>query len=198
MLTLSFQTLTKADNINDFEIEEMSVNDSLLEYFNEDLIKEEMNSSSVFIYKDNKFIDISVGSTNAYPLKKNLKVYDNVGLTLKPGDKKYKIYAVDGTIFCENLNTCLSQQKDIKSELISYFGRDATYTDLNNAHAFDKTGNSQTYMTKFNFKSHKSIVRVIVVDWSDEITNKYGYKDNLKVEIINSELLDFLRGNIYD
>ena len=98
----------------------------------------------------------------------------------------------------EDLNICLSQQKDIKSELISYFGEDATYTDLNMPHAFDKTGNSKTYMTKFEFKSHKSVVRVIVVDWSDEITKNYKFEDNLKVEILSSELIDFLRGDIYD
>ena len=33
ILTLSFQSLTKADDIRDFEIEGMSIGDSLLEYF---------------------------------------------------------------------------------------------------------------------------------------------------------------------
>ena len=65
--------MTKADDIRDFEIEGMSIGDSLLGFFNEDSIKEEMNSDTVFIYKDNKFIDIGIGSTSAYPLKKILK-----------------------------------------------------------------------------------------------------------------------------
>ena len=34
ILTISFQSLTKADDIRDFEIEGMSVGDSLLDYFN--------------------------------------------------------------------------------------------------------------------------------------------------------------------
>jgi len=197
ILTLSFQSWTKADDISDFEIEGMSIGDSLLDYFNEDLIKEEMNSSTVFIYKDNKFIDIGVGSTNAYPLKKNLEVYGDVGITLKPNDKKYKIYAIDGRLMC-NLKVCLSQKKEIKSELISFFGKNATYSDLNSSHDYDKTGNSLTYMTTFKFKSHKSVVRVIAVDWSDEITNNFQWNDNLKVEIISSELLDFLQIGLYD
>ena len=33
ILTLSFQTLIKADDIRDFEIEGMSIGDSLLEFF---------------------------------------------------------------------------------------------------------------------------------------------------------------------
>ena len=39
ILTFSFQSLTKADDINEFEIEGMSVGDSLLDYFNEEEIK---------------------------------------------------------------------------------------------------------------------------------------------------------------
>ena len=44
ILTLSFQTLTKADDIRDFEIEGMSIGDSLLDHFNEKDIKKELNS----------------------------------------------------------------------------------------------------------------------------------------------------------
>ena len=35
ILTFSFQSLTKADDIRDFEIEGMSIGDSLLDYFSE-------------------------------------------------------------------------------------------------------------------------------------------------------------------
>ena len=34
ILTLSFQTLVKADDIKDFEIEGISIGDSALDYFN--------------------------------------------------------------------------------------------------------------------------------------------------------------------
>jgi len=43
ILTFSFQTWTKADDIRDFQIEGMSVGDSLLDYFNE---KEELGIGS--------------------------------------------------------------------------------------------------------------------------------------------------------
>ena len=38
ILTLSFQTLAKADDIRDFEIEGMSIGDSLLDHFSKDQI----------------------------------------------------------------------------------------------------------------------------------------------------------------
>ena len=50
ILTLSFQSMTKADDIRDFEIEGISIGDSLLDYFTEeeinnawDIIKIEIN-----------------------------------------------------------------------------------------------------------------------------------------------------------
>ena len=39
ILTFSFQTLTKADDIRDFEIEGMSIGDSLLDYFTNKQVK---------------------------------------------------------------------------------------------------------------------------------------------------------------
>jgi hypothetical protein len=39
ILTFSFQTLTKADDIRDFEIEGMSIGDSALDFFSEEDIK---------------------------------------------------------------------------------------------------------------------------------------------------------------
>ena len=42
ILTLNFQTLTKADDIRDFQIEEMSIGDSLLDSFSEEEIKKNL------------------------------------------------------------------------------------------------------------------------------------------------------------
>ena len=39
ILTLSFQTLSKADDIRDFQIEGISIGDNLLDYFSVDEIK---------------------------------------------------------------------------------------------------------------------------------------------------------------
>ena len=43
ILTFSFQSLTKADDIRDFQIEGISVGDSLLDYFSENEIKSNTN-----------------------------------------------------------------------------------------------------------------------------------------------------------
>ena len=67
ILTLNFQTLTKADDIRDFQIEGMSIGDSLLDYFS----KKEIDN---FIdpYKD----IIPNRKVKTFLTKDNLKQYD--------------------------------------------------------------------------------------------------------------------------
>ena len=59
ILTISFQSWTKADDIKDFQIEGISLGDSLLDYFNE---KDILNNKLKYHYTSNKyyssFIDI--------------------------------------------------------------------------------------------------------------------------------------------
>ena len=58
ILTLSFQALARADNLEDFEIAGISVGDSLLEHFSKEIILEELNGPFTYIYKDNKFAEM--------------------------------------------------------------------------------------------------------------------------------------------
>ena len=114
ILTLSFQTINKADDISDFQIEGMSVGDSLLSYFTESEIKKRINSDNTFFYKKD-FMAISL----SYKTGK-FKTYDDVGVILKQNDKQYKIYSLnnkEGKEFkrtsltikgCVRLSVCLS------------------------------------------------------------------------------------------
>ena len=46
ILTLSFQSLSKADDISDFQIEGMSIGDSLLDFYSKDKIIDNFNNNS--------------------------------------------------------------------------------------------------------------------------------------------------------
>ena len=54
VLVLNLQSWTKADDISDFEIEGVSIGDSLLDYFS----KEEIKNEELFLYKNKKFASI--------------------------------------------------------------------------------------------------------------------------------------------
>ena len=113
ILTFSFQTLTKADDIRDFEIEGMSIGDSLLDHFNEKDIKKELNSEYVYKYKK-KFVKVATGYGEGFYLIKNFDEYDDIGISLKINDNKYSIYGISGRIFCDaGIDICFSKQKKV-------------------------------------------------------------------------------------
>ncbi len=198
VLIFSFQSWTKADDISDFEIEGMSIGDSLLDHFSEKDIWKEKNSPYVFYYKDDKFVDLGIGEGKDFYLMKKLEVYNDVGVTVKPDDNKYKIYSVDGRLMCvDDINICMSKKENIVSELIDFFGEEATHETFESDHDFDKTGNSKTYSTSFFFKSHNDMVRVTVYDWSEKMTEENKYPDNLKVEIASEEFIYFMENEAY-
>lgn len=112
-LIFSLQSWSNADDIKEFEIEGMSIKDSLLDYFSENEIEKKINSSNTFFYnKDYMSISLS------YKTGK-FKVYDDVGAILKQNDKQYKIYSLEGTLIIEseNIEDCYKKQNSIAKEI---------------------------------------------------------------------------------
>ena len=68
VLIFSFQSWTKADDIRDFEIEGMSIGDSLLSYMNKNLIVNEINNKDFSYYYEDDFVSIST-----WEIKNNFK-----------------------------------------------------------------------------------------------------------------------------
>ena len=100
ILTFSFQSLSKADDIRDFQIEGMSIGDSLLEFFNEKII----NKDKAF-YKSNKFYQVAID-------EKKFNLYEGVNFQLKSNDKNYIIQSLSGVIILD-IKNCLKDQKII-------------------------------------------------------------------------------------
>ena len=77
LLIISFQSWAKANDIKDFELEGLSLGDSLLNFFNKKQITTEMNSGYAHFYKDNKFVKLAIGTSNEYSMRTNLNIYDD-------------------------------------------------------------------------------------------------------------------------
>ena len=76
ILTLSFQTLTKADDIRDFLIEEMGIGDSLINFVNKDEINDKMITNYPGSNKFNRF-------------HKKFSQYEHVQFHFKTDDKNF-------------------------------------------------------------------------------------------------------------
>ena len=86
ILIFGFQSWTKADDVSEFEIEGMSIGESLLNFMSEKQITEALESEKAYFY-ENKFVTIS-----SWDNRDKYETYDNVGIILKQDDSTYKIY----------------------------------------------------------------------------------------------------------
>ena len=74
-LFFNFQSLTKAENISDFEIEGISVGDSLMDFFDKNLIENEIKEAA-FYPKSKTFMILSL-------IPENMKQYENLNFHIK-------------------------------------------------------------------------------------------------------------------
>ena len=121
VLIFSLQLSTKADDIKDFEIEGMTVGESLLNYFDESLIKSEINNKEISYYYENKFVSISL-----WEVRNNFQIYDDVGVILKQNDENYEIFALEGTLYMAEdatINECHEKQKKISQDIQLSFSK---------------------------------------------------------------------------
>ena len=111
LIFFSFSAPSFADDIQDFEIEGMTIGNSLLDYMSEEEIKENV----VYVYPDKKF------TVSVY--KQSTEIYDwGVGGEYKSNDKTYKIHGVQGRIsFANNIEVCYEKQDEIEKEISSMF-----------------------------------------------------------------------------
>jgi hypothetical protein len=186
ILTLSFNTLTRADDIRDFEIEGISIEDSALDFFT----KNEIDNSQNVKYPNKKFYDVFTHSSK-------FKKYDSVTLSFKPG--KYKIYAISGVIDyrSKTFNECLKDKKKITKEIKSIFSN-SKLIDSGLYQAQDFTDNkSKRSQVEIILDKTKEVITVDCVNWSTKTEKKQGWGDNLSITLYSKEYEMFLRNEAY-
>jgi len=197
ILIFNLQSWTKADDVSDFQVGDMSIGDSLLDYFNIEDIRKEINSDFVYMYPGDKFLKIGVGETKDFFLIKNIDPYEDIGITIKTNDKDYIIYSLQGRIFCKNdINSCFSKQESISSDLKEVFGDSVNFEVWERPHRADNTKKSLVYGNRFQIKSSGAIIAVNVYDWSKNFNTEKNWQDHVSVSIHSKDFYDFLAGDI--
>ena len=185
ILTLSFQTLAKADDIKDFQIEGMSIGDSLLDYFTEDVILKDTG-----YYDNDKFVYSFIYKHPSF------KIYDSLSIAYKPKDKKFTIYSIEASIgYRYNIEKCHIDKKEIVSQLVKFFDKKKDTYQRN--YSGDKSGESKSFITDIDL-GKKSEARVICYDISEKLTEEKGWWDRLSVIINTGEFSTFLSEKAYN
>ena len=186
VLIFSLQSWIKADDIKDFEIEGMSIGDSLLDYVNEN----EINNNKIFRYNSNKYLQ--------YNLELNNSQYDDLVIEFK-NSGNYLIGSIIARImYLDNdFYKCSSKEKVILSDLNNFFKKDADYIDHGiDKHEADKTGKSKGTWHTFQLKDGSGWIYLECMNWSDKF-NSDGFVDELKITIFGTDFGNFLTNEAY-
>ena len=175
ILSLCFITPSQADDIRDFQINGMSIGDSLLNYVTEDKIKE--NSKS-----------LSIGGKKFYQYRKfiislNNEQYNYISINYKAADNKYLIKSIVGRKhYNDNIDECYDKFEILSEEIKLIANTKMRGPSRSRNNNFPK-GKSFKEEVSFNYKDGSSI-RVICYDYSKKDTSS---TDRLSVVIWSSE-----------
>ena len=187
ILTFNFQLLAKADNIKDFEIEGISIGDSVLDFFS----KKEIRENTWDYFKNKEFTPLQFD----YP--KFAQTYDAIDISYKTSDNNLTIKALSGIIFYTDKNEiskCYKKMDTIISDIRSLF------LNLNESpkktlkhNGTNDNGKSTFTSVYFEFPNLDSIA-VQCYNYSEES----GDQNHLRISIRTKEYRVFLSTKAYN
>ena len=185
LFVLFFSSSVLAEDISDFEIEGFRIGDSLLDYFSEEEIKE--NIIEVYdYYEDQSFTTVEF---DKHPLLKN---YNAIQFNFKRSDKSYKIYSIStGDFFYDGIDKCIKKLNEISESLSSIYKNTRKESVKKQVHPADPDGQSFGWGDYFIFDTGDRAV-VECYDWSEKITKEMGYTDRLGLSLDSKEFVDWL------
>ena len=176
VLSLYFITSSQADDIKDFQIEGISIGDSLLDYYSEYEIKKAMNFNNH--YNSDKF------KTVLFPSKS--KDYERMNFHVKKNDKRYKVHSISGQTDI-NLNSCLTKKDKVFADLKSLFkNTEMIELDKRKHPGYE---NSYSYSSYFKFKNG-DLIEIACYDYSKQINKEWV--DKFTISLDSHEFNEFL------
>tara|TARA_B110000305_G_scaffold85844_1_gene96698 strand:+ start:43 stop:621 length:579 start_codon:yes stop_codon:yes gene_type:complete len=179
ILTLSFQSWTKADDISDFEIEGISLGDSALDYFT----KEEIIKNKRDFYNSKKFSTSSIESDE-------YSKFETIQISYKSSDKLFKILDISGVLFM-NYNECMKDIKSISLEFDKMFVNTSKVkldTYKNNDDPYGKSKVSDVYW----YFDNKDVIVLACFYVDTKWASESNFKSEFRVSIGTDEFNKFL------
>ena len=204
-----------ADDISDFQIEGMSIGDSLLDYMTEEEILKEIEITKNdynYLEEPNKYVEVY--------LFKNLKKYETVSFFVNsdladlyiaetdekytiPGiresnqyitdkNEKYTIMSIRGLIdYTEDFDGCIQKRDEIVSELSKMFPNADKRSSGVFEYGGDPSGESIIDAVYFEFVSGGEI-EISCYDYEETLRIKRNWSDLLNVAINTEEIISWL------
>ena len=180
-LIFFFQFQARAEDIKEFQIEGISIGDSLLKYTDLKQIK----NNARFHYSSKKF--------GSYYLELENSDYDGLQIDFE-NSGNYIIEGFGGKIFFKNnfMEKCLIKEKEILASIKEILKSKTKYINQGiTPHDYDKSGKSVGSWHTFEFYDGSGYINLECMDWSDEI----NFEDNLELMVLSKKFQNFVNDN---
>ena len=189
---------SQADDIRDFEIEGISLGDSLLDKISEKEIKDHQNRfpKKGYIYDSKKYYSLTFGKNYIQVPSVQLSQYDDFQVHLKTDDRRYILAAISG-ISKMSYDKCLQEIGAIEKELDNLFKNTKKLKRATVKHPYDKTGESIATDVYYLF-SDGSSAGLVCTDWTDRMIREHrGLYDHLRLKLSTGEFANWMRNEAY-
>ena len=183
ILLLSISQITSADELSDFEVLGMSIDDNLLNFITEDEILDEIDKRKTLnryshLKEPNKFLEITVP-------KQEKDLYDGAEVFIKntiPRDNT--IHGIRGyRYYIEDFDACIKKRNQI-AEILTNFFPDAKTGSL-------ITEDKNKITDNFSIGNSERIIDVNCIDLEETYRLKHNFKEGLEFVIRNKEFSDW-------
>ena len=179
ILLLSISQITSADELSDFEVLGMSIDDNLLNFITEDEILDEIDKRKKLnryshLKEPNKFLEITVPKQEHY-------LYDGVDVFIKnTAQKNYTIHGIRGfRYYIEDFDACIKRRNQIVEILTNMF------PDVKTGPFIDE--DNEGIMDKFSLGNSERIIDVSCIDLQETYRLKNNFREGLEFVIRNEE-----------
>tara|TARA_B100000767_G_C19651189_1_gene486789 strand:- start:457 stop:1044 length:588 start_codon:yes stop_codon:yes gene_type:complete len=183
ILTFSFQSLTKADNISSITIEGISIGDSALDFFS----KEDIEKNTFDFYKIKTFVPVQMNKFDFF------NTYDAVDFNYKAEDKNFKIVSIDGVLLIRDPIKCEKKLDQIIIDITPILEGNHEIEKATIIHDSDPSGKSKIVEKQWILQNGD---RVLVQCYNFDV-NYNSANNNLSISIRTKEFHNFLRKIAY-
>lgn len=180
LFVLFFSSLSFAEDISDFQIDGISIGDSLLDHLSENKIKRNMNDVYNYI-EEKKFF------TTGFFTNDSNSEYEFIQLTLKFNDSNYTVYGVGGNITNIIKSKCLYKQQEVDKYISNIFKDYERSNPITASHPADPTNKST--VTQIVYQLNEGVALIECYNFS----NAVSYPDSFVLSLYSKELNEWLQ-----
>ena len=195
-LFLLYSPSVFADDISDFEIEGISIGDSLLDYMTEEEILKQIElkeNDFSYLKEPNKYVQINLNK--AFPTYKSglsfLVKNNSSNQYITNQNEKYRIETIRGAIdYNEDFDGCIAKRNEIVKVLSSMFPN-AQKTESDYAHSADPSGSSIVDGVWYTLDSGAD-VSAYCTNHEETFRFKMDWDEGLSIGISSAEVATWL------